>query len=164
MKKALKVFIILILPVLLLTGCVGDKLVYEDARVKVTFEVMGDYKLVMKKEYFRTSREEAMILDSKFKIGIEFNNDLADKNIKFDKFMNDYKKEKDFKKVKYSDMNGFSIYTPDYLRYEVYLQVNDKLILRLNIYSPNDNKKATTKVLESEEVQDILKHITVKVK
>lgn len=164
MKKALKIFIILILPVLLLTGCVGDKLVYEDTNVKVTFEVMGDYKLVTKKEYFRTSREKAMVLDNKFKIGIEFNNDLVDKNIKFDKFMKNYNKEQDFKKVEYSDMKGFLFYTPDYLRYEIYLQVNDKLILRLNVYSPNDNKKATTKVLESEEVEEILEHITVEVK
>lgn len=40
----------------------------------------------------------------------------------------------------------------------------EDLILRLNIYSANDNKKATTKVLNSDEVQDILDNIDVEIK
>ena len=170
MKKNYKLLILLVLPVLLLSGCFKKEtlkdLMYEDVDYKVTFGIKEkyDYKLVMDRDYFRTSREEGMILGNNFRIGIEFNRDLALKNTTFDKYMKKYEKEEDFKKVKYGKMNGFQFYYRTYLRYEIYLQVNDELILRLNIYSLNDNKKATTAALESSEVQDILKHITVVVK
>ena len=50
------------------------------------------------------------------------------------------------------------------IRYEIYLPIDDQIILRLNVYSANDKKKITTKELKSNAVQDLLNHIKVEVK
>ena len=163
MKKVVNLLIILIVPLLLLVGCnIRDQVVYNGNKIKLTFNVKGDYKLEKSKKYLRNAREKAIFIGSTFKIGIEVN-DLED-NKSFDDYKKEYKKEEDFKEVTYSGMNGFQFYTPSYLRYEIYLPVNDKIVLRLNVYSANDNKKSTTKELESSEVQDILDNMDVEAK
>lgn len=164
MKKRIKLLLLLILPVLLFTGCLRDQLVYENAKIKLTFNVNEDYKLTEDSKYFRTAREKTILIGSNFKIGVEFSDALVTEKIKFKDFMKKYEKEEDFKKVEYSGMDGFQFYTPSYLRYEIYLPLEEDLILRLNIYSANDNKKATTKVLNSDEVQDIIDNIDVEIK
>lgn len=164
MKKKIFLLFVMVFSVMLLTGCTRDKLEYDGSDIKLTFNVTEEYKLVSDSNYYRTAREKAILIGDTFKIGVEINKDLEKEKITFNEFKNKYKDKEDFKSVKYSKMNGFLFYTPEYLRYEIYLSVNDKIVLRLNIYSANDNKKATTTALNSKEVKDILNHMTIEVK
>ena len=162
--KKILLSIILIICTITLTGCLRDKIVYDGEQIKITFKVLDDYKLKTDREYFRNAREEAILVGNSFKIGIEVNNDLKNDKITFDEFKNRYKDREDYKEVKYSKIKGIQFYTREYLRYEIYLPINDKLILRLNIYSVNDNKKDTKAELESKDVKDILNHMKIEAK
>jgi len=163
--KKLKILLLLIIPVLLLTGCTKRyDLKYENAKLAITFSPDDEYEIKEDIKYFRTAREKAIIIGPSFKVGLELNDTLYTEKIKFKEFKKKYKSEEDFKEVEYSGMKGFQFYTPAYLRYEIYLPIDDQIILRLNVYSANDKKKFTTKELESKEVQDLLNHIKVEVK
>lgn len=160
--KKIKLFLLLIVSVLLITGCTKRyDLKYENARYKITISPKEELELKQDVKYFRTAREKAIIVGPSFKVGIEFNDELATKKITFDEFKKQYKKNEDFKEVKYSKMKGFQFYTSAYLRYEIYLPIDDQVILRLNVYSANDKKKFTKKELESDVVQDLLNNIKI---
>ena len=167
--KKIKILLVLPLLLLFLTGCKpGKKMKYEGKDLIITFSTnySVDYKITTDSNFFRTAREEAMLVGEKFKIGIEITsvqtNEEYDGN--FVKFMEKYKNKEDFKTVKYDNRNGFMIYTKPYARYEIYLPVDDKYIVRFNIYAYTNNKKSTTNVLKSSEVKQILKYLEIKEK
>ena len=163
--KKLRFLLLLIIPILLLTGCTKRyDLKYENAKLAITFSPDDEYEIKEDSKYFRTAREKAIIIGPSFKVGVELNDTLYTEKIKFKEFKKKYKGEDDFKEVEYSGMKGFQFYTPAYLRYEIYLPIDDQIILRLNVYSANDKKKFTTKELKSDAVQDLLNHIKVEVK
>lgn len=141
-------------------------LVIDEEEVKITFKVkdLGLYKVKKDPNYFRTARERAIIVGDTFKVGFEFNTDLLAENKDFSKIKKLYKDNEDYKEVKYSGYKGFQFYTKEYLRYEIYLQISDNFILRVNIYSAVDKKEFTTKELNSKEVKDLLKHMKVELR
>lgn len=60
-------------------------------------------------------------------------------------------------------MKGISFYSPSYVRYEVILNVDNKIYDSLHIYSkkyPN-KEKDVKKIYNSEEVQKILNSVTI---
>lgn len=161
-NRLYKLTIVLLMAVFL-TGCRRIKQTVNTDDMVVRFKSYEKYDIQYDNLYFRNIREVAMIIGPDFKIGFE--QPTAIKNAKeFDKFKKQYKKEEDYKEVKYSGYKGFMIYTAAYMRYEIYLNINNKHILRLNIYSANDQKKYQTEALNSKEVQYILKHMKVRFK
>ena len=178
MNKTFKVFGLLVLVIALftLTGCGKDKkdeeksttISYNGDKLKADFKTNEKLKAKISKEAndLRTSREEAIIITDNFKIGIEENDDLAFSNYSgdFKKYKENYKDAEGYKEVKYNGFDGFVRYYGSYVRYEVYLKVSDKYILKLNVYSKEDTDEATKKQFDSKEVQDILKNISIKVK
>ena len=165
MKKMNKLYklTLVLLGAFLLTGCRHVKQYVNTDDMVVRFKAYEKYDIEYDNLYFRNIREVAMIIGPDFKIGIEQPTSI--KNAKeFDKFKKQYKSEEEFKEVKYSGYEGFMFYTAPYMRYEIYLNINNKHILRLNIYSANDQKEFQTKALNSKEVQYILKHMKVRFK
>ena len=168
MKKILK-FFTLTLILSFLTACKpGNKLTYEGKYLDLTFNVRyaSNLRISEDKKDFRTAREEAVIISDNFKVGIEISDELSNEeyNGDFEKFKEKYKDKDDYKTVKYNDIKGFRIYTSQYARYEIYLPIENKYILRFNVYAFTNNKKSTTKVLKSKDVKQILKYFEVKVK
>lgn len=161
-KKICKILFVFIL-VVSLTGCRRFKQEYRSDDLYIKFKGIEKYKITKDNKYFRTAREEGMIFNHKFKIGIERPTAIKNKK-EFNKFMKEHKKEEDFKEIKYSGYKGFLFYTPPYIRYEIYLNINNKNIVRFNIYSPNDKKKFQVEALNSDDVQYILKHMNIEVK
>ena len=168
MKKRLYVFGLLLVGICFITGCnIGKKsLVYKGNGFNVTFEVINSvaYKMSNSGKDTVTNNEKSAILGDNFKIGIEEDRDISLKiyNGDFNKYMNNFKDEKEFKKVTYNNINGFQKYYGTRGRYEVYLPVNKDVNLKLNIYS--NGKDSLSKVFKSKEVQDILNSIVIKVK
>ena len=162
MKRLSKILLVILLAIFL-TGCRRNEQTIDSEHYKITLKTYNKYTFKYEHENFRTAREEAVIEGEEFKIGIE--NPIKIKNGKaFKKFQKKYKKEEDYEEVKYSGYKGFMFYTYSYVRYEVYLNIDDNYILRLNIYSLDPAKKNQTKALNSDDVQDILKHMDVTVK
>ena len=157
MKKNIKRIFLIMLIIPFLTACKpGKQMTYEGKYLDLTFNVKysSDYRISQDKKDFKTAREEAVIISDNFKIGIEISNELGkDYNGDFNKFKEQYKEKDDFKTVKYNDIKGFRIYCSQYARYEIYLPIEDKYILRFNIYAFTNNKKSTTKVLKSKDVK-----------
>lgn len=163
MKSSVKKIFIILFIVLFFTGCKpGKKLKYKGDYLDLVFNVKYayDYKLSKDKKDFRTAREEAILISDDFKIGIETSKYNGD----FKKIKKKYEKEDDFKKVKYCKIKGFRIYNRKYARYEIYLPIENKYILRFNIYAYTNNKESTTKILKSKEVKLIFKYLEIKVK
>lgn len=161
-KKITKIFFAFVF-LILLTGCRRVKLEYRGEDLNISFKAIQKYNITKDRNFFRTAREEGMVVGDKFKIGIE--HPIAIKNKKeFDKFMKEHKNEEDFKEIKYSGYKGFIFYTPPYIRYEIYLNIDNKNIVRFNIYSANDKKKFQTEALNSKDVQYLLKHMKIEVK
>ena len=161
-KNISKVLLVVVLA-LFLTGCRKYKQTINSEHYKIDIKTYNEYKFIYDSNYFRNVREEALIDGEGFKIGIE--NPIKIKNEKeFNKFKKDYKDKEDYKEVKYSGYKGFMVYTDSYVRYEIYLNINNKYILRLNIYGHSSKKDNIKEALESKEVKDILKHMKVTVK
>lgn len=161
--KTISKLLLIIMFAIALTGCRKYKQTIDSENYKIDIKVSKKFDFKYKSNYFRTAREEAIISGDKFKIGIE--NPIKIKNKKeFDKFKKEYTKKEDFEEVKYSGYKGFIFFTPSYVRYELYLNIDNKNILRLNIYSRGSKKENIKAALESKDVQDILKHMKVKVK
>lgn len=168
-NKHLKTFILMFITVILLTGCKpGKQQIYKGKKLDVIFNVKyaTDYKLSEDEKDFRTSREKAVLISDNFKIGIEINEELSNEefNGDFKKFKEKYKDKEDYTEVKYAGIKGFRIYEQAYARYEIYLPVNNKYIVRFNVYAFTNNKKSTTKILKSKEVKQILKYVEIKTK
>lgn len=164
MKKNIKKFCVLIIMIFLLAGCKpGKKMKYEGKNIDVIFNVKysTDYKLSEDKKNFRTAREVAVLISDDFKIGIEINNDYDGD---FKKYKENYKDKDDYKEVKINKKKGFRIYSKPYARYEIYLPVNKKYIVRFNVYAFTNSKESTTKVLNSKEVKEIFKYVDIKIK
>ena len=165
MKKMNKLYklTLVLLGAFLLTGCRHVKQYVNTDDMTVTFKAYEKYDIEYDALYFRNIREEAIIIGPDFKIAFEQPTKIKNEK-EFDKIKKQYKNEEDYKEVKYSGYEGFLFYTPSYIRYEIYLNINDKYMLRLNIYSANDKKEFQTKALNSKEVQYVLKHMKVKFK
>lgn len=148
---------------LLLTGCRKFKQIISSENYKISIKTNNKYTFKYESKYFRTAREEALITGTKFKIGIEHPMKIKNAN-EFKKFKKDYLKNEDFEEVNYSGYKGFRFYTSKYVRYEIYLNINNKYILRLNIYGNGSKKEKIKEALNSKDVNDILKHMKVKVK
>jgi len=161
MKKFTKVFSILLF-VLLLTGCRRVKQIYSSDDLKIEFKSIEKYKVTQDKMFFRTAREEGMIVGPTFKIGIESPTEIKNEK-EFNKLMKSHKKDTDFKEVKFSGYKGFLFYTAPYIRYEIYLNIDNKHVLRLNLYSANDKKEFQEAELKSKYVNYILKHMKITV-
>ena len=161
-----KLFIFLFI-VLFVTGCKpSHKLKYNGDYFDLVFNVKYayNYQLSKNKKDFRTAREKAILISDNFKIGIEANNELSSKyKGDFDKFKKNYKNNDNYKDVRYCNIRGFRIYSRKYARYEIYLPIDDKYILRFNVYAYTNNKKSTTDVLNSKEVKLIFKYLEIKV-
>ena len=162
MKRMSKILLVLILSIFL-TGCRRNEQSINSDNYKIILKTYNKYNFNYDSVNFRTAREEVLIEGENFRIGIE--NPIKIKNEKaFKKYQKDYTKKDNYKEVKYSGYKGFMIYTPSYIRYEIYLNIDNKYIMRLNIYSLDHDKKHQTKALNSDDVQDILKHMDVAVK
>ena len=175
MKKSVKILSLvglLLMAVVIVTGCEKKEekqvLNYDGEKLKASFEIAQDLKarLSTEGEDTRTSRETAIILADDFKIGIEENDDLAFSNYSgdFDKYKKAHEDGDNYKETKYNNMDAFVQYYGGYVRYEVYLKVSDKYILKLNVYSTKDTEEETKKQFDSEVVQNILKSVKVEVK
>ena len=68
----------------------------------------------------------------------------------------------DYKEIIYSDIQGIQYFYSGYMRYNVILPIKEskKYYLTLSIYGDKDNEQSARKAINSEEVQDILNHIT----
>ena len=146
-----------------LTGCRKVKQYVNTNELVIKYKSYEKYDIKYDEKFFRNIREQAIIIGSDFKIGIEELIEIKDKK-DFEKFKKQYVKEEDYKEVKYSGYKGFMIYTLAYMRYEIYLNIDNQHVLRLNIYSANDPKEFQTKALNSKEVKGILNHMKVKIK
>lgn len=157
-----KVLLVIVLA-LVLTGCRRTKQYVKSENYNIELKTKNQYSVKYESMYFRTAREEAMIHGEDFKIGVE--NPIKIKNEKeFNKIKKEYKSKDRFKEVKYSGYKGFQFYTDSYMRNEVYLNINNKYIMRLNVYGRGSNKNKIYKILDSKDVKDILKHMKVSVK
>ena len=163
-----KLFIVLIVVlVIFITGCdIGrEELKFNGDEGSITFNVKKDkkYKLSTDKNDLRTSREQAILIGDNFKIGIEFD-DNFDYFFKgdWDKLVKARKDNKDFKKVTYSDIKGIEYFYGGFMRYNVILNIKDskKYYLVLTVYGDKDDEKSAKKAINSEEVKDILNHIS----
>lgn len=168
MKKSLKVFSLVLLFIIFITGCnIGTKnLTYSGKNFNVTFKVLNkkNYDLVDDKTV--NISEKKVLLGNGYRIGIEEDDDISIStyNGDFNKYMNNFKDETDFKEVTYNGLKGFQKYYSAYNRYEIYLPVNEKVCLKLNIYSLENTKEDSLKQMKSKEVQNILNSISIKTK
>ena len=167
--KYFKKFFLVLFFLLILTGCKpGKQMKYEGKYFNLIFNVKysTDYRLSQEKNDFRTAREEAVLISDNFKIGVETSKDLSNEeyNGDFNRFKSKYKDSVDFKEVKYGNLKGFRIYCEPYARYELYFPVDNKYILRFNVYAFTNNKKSTTKVLKSSDVKQIFKYLDIEMK
>ena len=186
MKRISKIFslvLLLVISLSVITGCDKKKneaetksekkgavetISYDGNKLKATFEVSksANAKISTESDDFRTSREKAIIIADDFKIGIEENDDLSYSNYSgdFDKYKKAHKENTDYKATKLSGLDAFTQYYGSYVRYEAYLKVSDKYILKLNIYSTKDTEEETKKQFDSQVVKDILDSVKVEVK
>jgi len=164
MKKKI-LALLLLLP--LLTGCQSKRteLKYEGKEGIIAFNIKNDSgcKLTNNKEDFRTTREQAMLVCSTFKIGIEFSDDFEyfyDGDIT--KLKIDKKTNKDYTEVKYSNIDGIQYFYSGYNRYNVILFLNgsEKYYLLLTVYGEYDNKESAKAAIRSIDLQDILNNIS----
>lgn len=168
--KKLFYLVFLIICTIIITGCEPKReiLKHSGKYLSINFKVKKghSYKISTDRVDFVTSREKAILIGKKFKIGIEEDDNLSLPAYggDFAKYMKHYSKENEFKKVVFSNIHGFQKYYDYYVRYEVFLPVNDKYVLKLNIYPDDNTPKMAKKAFNSEEVQDILNHISVKEK
>lgn len=170
MKKTLYL-IILLVATISLTGCFLKRktITVTNDNIKVNFKVDAnkDYKLSTELKDFRSSREDAVIKSKNFLIGIDISDEISYTEFKgdFNKLKKAYQKEEDFKEVTYSGMKGFQRYNISYIRYEVYLPIkNDNTkILIVNIYSNANMDEVTKEIYQTQEIKDILNHISVSI-
>lgn len=167
MKKGLRILSLLLILVIV-TGCAGGKknITFKGKKFNATFEIlnMRSHKLSTNPNDVMSNRERAIIIGSNYKIGIE-----EDISISYNKYNGDFNKlsdnfndQKDYKKVTYNGIEGFQKYYSSHNRYEVYLYVNDKVSLKLNIYADEDKK--IKDIYYSNEIQDILNSVVIEIK
>ena len=166
MKKFLKVFSIVLLATIILTGCEKRKEVkFDGEEGKITFNVKEESgcKISTDKKDLRTSKEQGSLVCKDFKIGIEFNDDLdyffdGDFNKLIEKRKSDHK---DLKEVTFGDYKGIQYFYGGYNNYEIILQIknNKKYFLSLSVYGKEDTEKAAKTAIKSEEVLDVLNNI-----
>ena len=166
MKKFLKVFSIVLLAALILTGCEKRKEVkFDGEEGTITFNVKEDSKCKISTDEkdLRTPREQGSLVCKDFKIGIEFNDDLdyffdGDFNKLIEKRKSDHK---DLKEVTFGDYKGIQYFYGGYNNYEIILQIKDnkKYFLSLSVYGKEDTEKAAKTAIKSEEVLDVLNNI-----
>ena len=167
MKKGLRILCLLLILVII-TGCVGGKknITFKGKKLNATFEILNlrSHKLSNNINDTMSNRERAVIIGSNYKIGIEEDTSISYDKYKgdFNKLSDNFKDQKDYKKVTYNGIDGFQKYYIGYNRYEVYLNVNDKVSLKLNIYA--DEGKKVKDIYYSDEMQDILNSVVIKVK
>ena len=172
--KKFKLFIgagilgVLVAGVLLLGGC-GKKLVTstytdEENKVSVSLSYPDDDKFSYSTDSkdFRTSAEEAILIADTYKIAwdivsIGYNGD-------FEKVKEKAMDREESKETSYNGIKGVSYYYSPYVRYTVALPINDKCYVEFHIYSTNEkhDKEHTDEVFGKEEVQNILKTVTIK--
>lgn len=172
MKNSLKLFSVLLVGlfvVSLVSGCEKkEDLTFKGDEGTITFKVPeGKYKISTKDKDKRTSREQGVLVGKDFKIGIEFCDDYE----YF--FKSDFKKLKDarkdyddFKVVTYSDVKAVQYFNSGYMDYEIMFPVknNKKYYLELSVHPKKETKKDAKKLIESDEVQDILNNMEFKAK
>ena len=161
-NRVSKVLLVLVLAVFL-TGCRRVKQSISTDDLTISFKSNEKYDIKYDNQFFRTVREEAIIIAPDFKIAFEHPTEIKNEK-EFEKLKKEYKKEEDFKEVKYGRYEGFLFYTPSYIRYEIYLNIDNKHVVRLNIYSPNDQKEFQVKALNDKNANQILNHMRIKVK
>ena len=167
--RKIKYFVIILLAVTIpvLSGC-GVKrkeLTFKEKEGTIIFNVKNDskYKISTNRNDFITLREQAILLGNDFKIGIEFDNDFGYfYKGDFKAVKNKRKTNEDYKEVTYSDIKGIQYYYGGYKRYEVILPVDGSkdYYVVLTVYGKEDTKKSAKKAINSEEVKDILNHIS----
>lgn len=170
MKSFKRIFIGLFLFVtalVLVTGCEPKReaLKFDGDEGTLTFNVKASegYKLSTDKKDFRNSREQGMLIGKDFKISIEFDDNF---NYFFDSDFNKLKeKRKDneqYKEVEYSGIKGIQYFYGGYNSYTIYLPIegDKEHVLVLSVYGKEDKEAAAKEAIESEEVQDVLNHIS----
>ena len=172
MKKSLKLFSVLLgfaLVISFMTGCEKrEDLTFKGEEGTITFNVpAGKYKISTKDKDKRTSREQGVLVGDNFKIGIEFSDDYgyffkSDFN-KMKKAREDYD---DLKVVKYSDNKAIQFFNSGYMDYEIMIPVknNKEYYLDLCVHPKKETEKDAKKLINSDEVQDILNHMTFEAK
>lgn len=165
MKKFLKVFSIVLLAALILTGCEKRKEVkFDGEEGTITFNVKEDSgcKISTDKEDLRTSREQGSLVCKDFKIGIEFNDDL---DYFFDGDFNKLKEKRkdyeDYKEVTYGKFKGIQYFYHGYMCHDILMPIegSKKYFLSLSVYGMEDNEKSAKAAIKNEEVIDTLNNI-----
>ena len=168
MKKSIYL-LTLLLVALSLTGCLTKRktltVTQDNIKVELHVEEKSKYTLSTELTDFRSSREDAVIKAKDFMIGIDISDEISypENEKDFNKLKKTYKKEKDFKEVTYSGIKGFQRYNISYIRYEVYLPIKDdntKVVI-INIYSNANKDEITEQIYQSNEIKDILNHISI---
>lgn len=176
-KNCLFMAVLLMGGILVLSGC-GKKMTTlsytstdPKATISMSYEEGSPYTFIEAEkeggDKLRTSSEDAGIVADDFLISFEvveyfFSDDT------FEKKMEEAKTKEQFTEVKYNGISGFSKYYPSYVRYEVYLPIDEKCYLQVNVYyykngewtsaETDADAKAT---FESEKVQAILDTIKI---
>lgn len=171
MKKNLRVIfgvLLIIISIFSLTGCFSRKeLKYEGDKFDITFNVKAYNRYTISKDSdARTTIEEKkVLLGDGFKIGIEedLSVSYSENNGDFTKYAEGFKNEPEYLEVTYSGIKGFQKYYKPYNRYEIFLPLdnNDKVSIKLNVYSDKNTKEDLKNIFNSEDVQDILNNIVV---
>ena len=171
MKKNIKViFVILVLFVSIfsLTGCVDRKeLKYEGDKFNIIFNIKAYNRYSISKDTSNktTIEEKGVLLGDGFRICIEEDLSISypEYNGDFNKYSEWYKDEAEYTEVTYSGIKGFQKYYSGYNRYEVYLPIdnNNKVSIKLNIYSDKNTKKDVQEQFNSKDVQDILNNMVI---
>ena len=109
-----------------------------------------------------TSTEEAVLTSDNYKIAWDIVSSSYDGD--FEKVKDKAFAKDEGKEVEYNSIRGVSYYYSPYVRYNVCLPINDKCYIEFHIYSTNEShdRKHVDEVFNSEEVQNILKTVSVK--
>lgn len=159
---------VLISAVLLLGGC-GKKLItstYTDeenkASISLSYPEDDKFSYSTDSKDFRTSAEEAVLISDTCKIAWDVVSIGYDGN--FEKIQERAMDRDESKEVTYNGIKGVSYYYSPYVRYNVVLPVNNQCYIEFHIYSTNEkhDKEHAAEVFDKDEVQNILKTVTIK--
>lgn len=154
--------------IIMITGCFQkrEKLEFKGKEGTIVFSLKAEnkYKISTKSKDLRTSREQAVLIANDFKVGIELSDDYKYLfNSDFNRLKHDRKTNDDYKEVTYSNVDGIQYFYSGYMRYQVILPIkeNNSYYLCLYVYGKDDNKESAKKAINSEEVIDVLNHISI---
>ncbi len=159
---------IIVAGVLFLGGC-RKKLItstYTDeenkASISLSYPEDAKFSYSTDSKDLKTSAEEAVLIADTYKIAwdvvsIGYSGD-------FEKVKEKAMDREESKEVTYNGIKGVSYYYSPYIRYSVAFPINDKCYIEFHIYSTNEkhDKEHVDEVFNKDEVQNILKTVTIK--